>query len=803
MKIRSCASRSWAQAVALASGVSILALGISSPVAAQTSAEQAEAPAAPEGAADEIVVTAQFRSQRLQDTPLAISAVNAASMEARNQVSIADVANSTPSVSITANASGGGPAVPVITIRGIGQTDAIGGVEPGVGVYVDDVYYGILNGAVFELVDLDRVEVLRGPQGTLAGKNSAGGSIKLYSQAPDEDFAGSLELSYGSFNRTQVRGSLNIPIVDDSVMLRVSGVYRHEDGYVDRLDYRCVNPAATDVQLINPNSLNNNCVLGTAGGQDLAAVRASLRLVLADGIENTIIADRVSDHHGADAAVQLFQGPWAGGHDFIGGLQRYQNYASFVGYLGKPQQYQAFIGNNADQWGISNRFTAELGDDLNLTSITAFRETDAHGSHSSGLAPYTPIIQESQLHHEQFSQELRLSGSVGDLADFTVGAFYYRGDSLMPNHIDLLGGGFPGGGIGPDLYLANFRSLDPIDTTSKSGFAHVVAHLAPDLNLTGGLRFTSESKTYTFHRYAVDNGGHYILNDSIAALDGLSSRYSGERWDWRVAVDYRIVPEVMVYAQAASGFKGGGINPRPYFTTQAAPYDPETVVTYEGGFKSDLFNRALRFNVSAFFSEFSDMQLIVNQCDSVSPFPGAPCQQTTNGGSSELWGAEVEATLKPVDGLTIDASGSFLDFRYKSVNPATGIPIFNTLPFLVKTKVTLGAQYEIPLLGGVLTPRIDLNYQSGFEVDSVDQGTFHTPVGNLTAHVPSFTLVNARISYRPDDADWEIAATVQNMFDEYYFTNKYDFNTGTAGYASAQGYVGRPRTWEVGVKYRF
>jgi len=765
----------------------------------------------------EVVVTAQFRSQSLQNTPLAISAVNAATMEAKHQVSIADVAATSPSVSITANANGGGPAVPVVTIRGIGQTDAIGGVEPGVGVYVDDVYYGILNGAVFELMDLDRVEVLRGPQGTLSGKNSEGGSIKLYSKAPDNTLGGSAELTYGSYDRTQGRASVNIPIVDEKVMLRVSGVYRHEDGYIKRLDYRCVNPGATAIPLVDPNSTVRGCELGTAGGQDLAALRSSLRLVFTDNIADTLIADRITDHHGPDPAQLIFATGWSGAQNYITAPRSYTNFAAYVGYLGTTGQYQEFIGNDADQYGFSNKFEAGLGSALTLSSITAYRHTDAHGGEEGGLAPYTPFQQDTLYRHRQTTQELRLSGQVGHLADFTVGGFYYKGDALMPSHIDIQGGVQPNGGfVAPGVYLADFTTNDPIKTKSTSGFAHGVLHLTDALNLTAGLRYTSESKDYVFHRYPVDNGNIYALNALIGALDGTPSRYAGSRWDWRAAIDYRFNPELLVYTQVATGFKGGGVNPRPYFPSQAAPYNPETVTTYESGFKSDLFHRLLRLNVAAFYSNFNNMQLIVAQCDSISPFPGAPCQQTTNAGNSRIWGLEGELTAQPVDGLTVDASTSYVRFKYRSVNPATGIPLGNTLPFLIKSKVSVGVQYDFPILAGKLTPRFDVAYQSDFETDPVDQGSVlaaeGAPNASLTARVPGYTLANARLTYTPDKGKWELAASVQNLFDRFYYTNKFDGvptgitpgNPATSSiYNLAQGYVGKPRIVDVSVKYAF
>lgn len=770
---------------ALLAGVAAIALS-ATPASAQSSVASEDQSA---NMTPDIIVTAQFRSQNLQDTPLAISAVDSALMSARSQVSIADVAKTSPSVSIEPSASGGGPASSNITIRGIGQTDSIGGVEPGVGVYIDDVYYGILVGSVFELVDLDRVEILRGPQGTLAGKNSEGGSIRMFSKAPSNDLGGHVELTYGSFNRMQARAAVNLPIVSDRMMLRVSGVFRKMDGFLDRLDYRCVNPGATTVPLTTPGSINNDCVIGKAGGQTLAAVRAALRVVLSDDIENTITIDRQSDHREPDPVKLLFQSPsWAGSNNFLTAPKSYSNYATYTGHLGTPNLYQGFIGNNADQWGISNKFEAKISDSLNLASITAYRKTTAHGNQDGDASPYNVFIQETQFRHKQFTQELRLSGVVGDLADWTVGAYYYDGDSIFPSHVHIPGGFVVGGG-GIDL---DFITNDPIKSKSKSGFAHVVIHATDALNITGGIRYTDESKTYTFVRQAPDGGPAPI---AVAGLNGTSSTYKGNRWDWRVALDYRWSDQLLTYAQVATGFKGGGINPRPYFPSQAVAFQPESVVSYEAGFKSDLFDRRLRLNASGFYTDFSNMQLVVGSCDTLSPFPGAPCSQTTNGGNSKLWGVEIEATIRPVDGMTIDLSGSFLNFKYKSVNPLTGIPLGDQLPFLAKNKVAAGIQYEIPALGGKVIPRIDVDYRSAFETEPVNGSIAYA------SRTEARTLSNARITYKPDGGDWEFSAAVTNVFDKFYYVNKFDRTNPP--FFVASGIVGRPREWSVSIKRNF
>ena len=188
----------------------------------------------------EVVVTAQFREQNLQDTPLAITAVSGALLESRNQTNITEITNQAPNVTLKQQGAGYGPAMAAY-IRGVGQGDFNPAVEPGVGIYVDDVYYATLTGSVLDLLDLDRVEVLRGPQGTLAGKNSIGGSIKLYSKTPKGDDTGSLAATYGSRHRVDLRGSADFALADN-LFARVSAVSKKQDGYVDRVDYGCAFP---------------------------------------------------------------------------------------------------------------------------------------------------------------------------------------------------------------------------------------------------------------------------------------------------------------------------------------------------------------------------------------------------------------------------------------------------------------------------------------------------------------------------------------------------------------------------------
>ena len=246
---------------------------------------------------EEITVTAQFRSENLQETPLAITAVTGDMLEARSQTSIYEVAAQAPSVLLAPQAQANGSGL-IAYIRGVGQTDFNFALEPGVGLYVDDVYYSTLTGSLLDLLDLDRVEILRGPQGTLSGRNSIGGAIKLFSRKA-EGKGGNVSLTYGSYNRVDVRASGDFTLVDDKLFMRVAGVTKNRDGYVDRMDYGCSHPGSGVPTL----RLSDGCSLGTLGGISYTAGRLSMRWLASDNVELNVIGDITNDNSEAGADV--------------------------------------------------------------------------------------------------------------------------------------------------------------------------------------------------------------------------------------------------------------------------------------------------------------------------------------------------------------------------------------------------------------------------------------------------------------------------------------------------------------------
>jgi iron complex outermembrane receptor protein len=394
---------------------------------------QAQSPdSSPQGGAlEEVIVTAQFRRQNLQETPLAITAVSGDMLEARSQTSIAEVANQAPSVTLKANSAAYGPSL-AANIRGVGQFDFHPALEPGVGIYVDDVYYSTLTGSILDLLDLERVELLRGPQGTLAGKNSIGGAVKLYSRRPTGEGPGYVSATYGSADRVGVRASGEFAL-SNKLFARVSGVSKTQDGYVDVLDYGCVNPGS-GIPSVRPAG---NCLVSKQGGVDYQAVRGQLRFVPGDALEVNLIGDFTRDdrpiagtvltyaNYTGPGDINPFTTPRAFDSRFLCG--RFCNYSTYGSPADGPFQESRIPGRvDFEGWGVSGQVDWQPSDTLQLVSITAYRDYTSIFSNEDDLSPMTHSLGgPNTLDFHAFSQELRLNGSLGtNTIEYTVGGFY-------------------------------------------------------------------------------------------------------------------------------------------------------------------------------------------------------------------------------------------------------------------------------------------------------------------------------------------------------------------------------------------
>jgi iron complex outermembrane recepter protein len=402
---------------------------------------------------EEVVVTAQFREQSVQDTPLSITAISAAVLESRAQTSIADIANQAPNVTLKPQGAAFGPSLGA-SIRGVGQFDFNPALEPGVGLYVDDVYFATLTGSILDLLDLERVEILRGPQGTLAGKNSIGGAVRLYSKKPTGS-GGSVQATYGVRNRVDLRGSADFAIADN-LFARVSGVSKKQDGYVQRRDYGCDNPAS-GVPVLSPVG-QTDCVVGYDSNVNYSAARAQLRWVATDDLEIGASIDYTKDVRNPAGSVlvdvrnitnpNIQPVPGVTNLPLTAFLFPKGVNSNYASYYNPPATFRRLnaatlqpvvpavtsqaletrpqIGVDFSGWGAAGNIDWKLGERVALQSISAYREYDSYFANDNDLSPLASSLGFGNLAFHSFSQEIRLNGALldNDRLHYTVGAFY-------------------------------------------------------------------------------------------------------------------------------------------------------------------------------------------------------------------------------------------------------------------------------------------------------------------------------------------------------------------------------------------
>ena len=844
----------------------------STPQTAQNAPVGATHTAAAPDQLQEVTVTAQFRNENLQQTPLAISAVNAEALAQRGQTSLAQLTGDVPSVSLIPSTTAFGPSMSAF-IRGVGQYDLDPALEPGVGIYVDDVYFGTLTGSLLDLMDLDRVEVLRGPQGTLEGMNSEGGAVKLFSKLPDATASTNFDLLLGSRTHVEVRAGSNFALADN-LFVRLAGVGNFQDGYEHIFDFGCANPSfvataytgttgppgffgvsnpVTATYSVAPgfNTRANNCSLGTEGGTAYAGARISVRWVINDHLDAVFIGDLTNQNQENPAETLLYAGPapkvvngqLTEQSPNIGNItipttsgamlpydetkvpqiipnNPFSTFATFcmpaitnpvsIPGLGSNANQPAYCGENRTtlrSWGAQATVNWTANDALQLKNILAVRGYSSSWFEDNDASPWPVGLGGDTLGHHQLSEELRLNGTNFDkLLDWTLGAFYFSEKSVYSTHQDLW---YALDTVAPGLL--NFIQDDPITAHDRAGYLHSVWHVLPRLDVTVGGRYTSQDKDYTYVRLNPQGGtgGSATL---VGPLNGYTGHYAANRWDYRANVSYHFTDQLMAYGQVATGFKGGGVNPRPFFVQQAIHFNPETLTNFELGVKSTWLDNRLRVNVDGYFSQYRDIQLALLNCGfvpSIGATFGTPCALPFNAGNAHVKGAELETQLR-LGGLQVDVSGSYLDFQYVSLNyqPApilptcppgllcsvSGVTYGMVTPFTPKWQGNAGVQYtyNLPLTdAGTLTGRIDMSTRS--EV-------FTNAVNDIYNRIGGFTTFNARLTWEPPKGNWQIGLQVLNFTDKVYFLNVFDL--AAAGGGSVVGNPAPPLEVDVEFKHR-
>lgn len=776
------------------------------------------------GALEEIIVTAQFREQNLQDTPIAITAISGETLELRSQLVLTEIAAQAPNVTLTQAGVFGGNSLTAY-IRGVGQTDFIPSLEPGVGIFVDDVYYASITGAVLGLLDMERVEVLRGPQGTLGGKNTIGGAIRLITKKPSGERDGFVEAGYGEYDAIRIRAATNFTLAEGSLWGRISANALSHDGYVDNLDYGCTHPNSG----FPVNTQNADCVTGTEGGVDYVAGRIALRWQPNDDLDINFrfnIVDEDSDpipnvaFDFGESTAPIFDTAGLGFPfvlwDTAGNALPYSFGGQPIGvppgclYLAygpscDPQSpndlYVNYSTYEDTRSGLkiprektleSKDFTFTidwfLGNDFSFKSITAYRELDSGWGQDSDGAP-VPIAQIFQfVEQEQVSQEFRLSGGSADTFDWTVGAFYHNADTLV------------GGRVGLGYVDLDFLYADPVDTTNMAVYANGSFYIGERFEVNAGFRYSDDEKDYLFRRRNPDLSEIQPCigppgtpgnppSCLISEIDGELASFSDSRTDYRLALSYWFNDATMGYASYSTGFKGGGNNPRPFFNAQIVSVDPEELDTIEVGIKMDFWGGRARLNAGYFANDYKGVQSQFSSCPQFGAF-AFPCLATLNAGDADVSGFEIEFDAAITDNFLIDASLATLDFEWTSIESGANVDPNGITPFTPEFTWSLGAQYTATGTRGTVFVRLDANYQ-----DDIFTEASNTPA----AFIGDYTLLNGSVVFRTPDDRWSIKLEGKNLTDEEYLFYVLDGSAFGVDFGSPA----LPRTWMLSARRDF
>jgi iron complex outermembrane receptor protein len=713
------------------------------------------------------VVTARRTEESLQSVPGAVSAFNEASLERLQASDVTALQGAVPNVNISQGR--GSSNATNIFIRGIGQPDALQTFDPAVGVYVDDVYYSRIRGTQFDLFDLERVEVLRGPQGTLYGKNTIGGALKVVTRKPGDEFRAGVSAAYGSYNQMEFKGSVSGP-VSDTLSLGVAGLVAKRDGYVE--------DPVTGEEYNDKNTW---------------ALRAAATWKPTDDIRVDLSADYSRD----DAAMTVGQA--------TNTLTTILAVPLLV-VTNPPPKYDfktrttSGLPNSTEltHYGFAGTVTWNLSDSLSLKSITAYRnlETNDYIDIDATQLELGDVF--VGVNQDQTSQEFQLTYDGGP---WTVVAGVYWLNENISSHQEAYADDFLGAAFGNATFLRTVD--DDLETTSQAAYANVSYDLTETVQITGGLRYTKEEKTYSRTTSTFSSNVAFTANPAFA-FNGLSETWN----DVSPMVDVRWMPadNITLYVRGSKGFKSGGFNGRANNPGEQAPYDPETVESYEGGIKTTWAGGRYLANFTVFTNDYTDFQARVSGTVT-DPGTGLPSAELTviNAGAMKTSGAELELVARPAPGLMFDAQLGLLDASYEDFDDVRfaatgGSRAFQKPAFAPKWTARYGAQYVFDLAeAGSLTVGAQAKYRSEMAL-AIDNTATNSKVRLPGMWDDSVWLWDARIVW--DSADRRFSAGIygQNIGDELYKTDAQEFSS-VGGIRTA--YYGAPQTFTLRVSAKY
>lgn len=716
----------------------------------------AETAAADDGQGiEDIIVTAQRRETRLQDTPIAITALNAENLSERGVATVNDLAATVPNLTSTTGPQGSSDAN--FFVRGVGQFDVIVTNDPGVGVYVDGVYLGRTVGALIDSGDIARVEVLRGPQGTLFGRNTLGGAISVTSKAPElGGFGVTARGLYGSRDRVEIDGSLNLP-VGDAAAFRLYTFAREQDGFATRI--------FDGVKF---------------GRTERWGAKAQLLVQPTDALSITIGADYSLDKSNPAPSVNRAIAP-APFFPADAGLDRSDDF------------YTIFSSNEPaarnEIYGVSATIAYEFGG-ATLKSITAYRKLDGFSTSDPDGTGYRLYDQDVTTDQDQFSQEIQLSGKAfSDRLTYLIGGYYFREKADQ-----TLGLCFAPITPVPAARFNNcntWTQRNDQKTESYAIFGQASWAFTDQLALTLGGRYTWDDKSivsnhvFDFRPAGFQAAPGVVVPGFVAPIvTDLRDQASFKKFTPKVGLEYKPSDALLIFASYAKGFRSGGFNGRLIAPQTSVPvYAPDTNDSFELGFKSD-FSRSLRLNVTAFYSKYKGIQQTIS--DPVVQF------RVANAGQARLYGFEAELTAVPVQGLNLNAAVGYTNSAFQKVPVEVGPINGNRLPFSPEWTVALGAAYEIALQNEVtVTPRVDFRYQSR---------TFFSPFNLEFEQQAGYGLLSARVTVAGLAKGVTLSVYGENLTDKEYYT--FGQNALTAQ-GVAYSYLGRPREYGVTASFAF
>jgi iron complex outermembrane receptor protein len=739
---------------------------------------------------EEVTITAQRRAQNLQEVPVAVSAFTEAELERRQITRTLDLIAFVPNM-IGHNNTGVGTANSY-SIRALNNTESIATFDPPVGTYVDDVFMARQNANNFQFFDAERVEVLRGPQGTLFGRNTTGGAISIVMKKPGEELGGFAEVGFGEYDRKHARASVDVPIIDGKLLSKLSVFYAADDGFV-----------------------KNRTTGQTINGEKTYGVRGALRWFVSDDVTWDVSADFVSSDL---SNVVNFVAP--------GSSQRFNNTrlrtdTPLGPTLVSSRLQNVPLGNYTKSASLISNFTIDAWDDATINFISGWRQldqqfiTDSFDSITGAVfAPNnsyelvsarpgtaTPLVNDGE--HFQFTQEIKLSASAfGGKLDYVAGLFSFndRNDTSFANiSLPVTGNAT----VTQDRVMKN-------DTTSLAAYFQGDWHFTDKLTGTLGVRYTDETKEIEFipntSPIATRLFPPFTTADLVAA--GIPTKLTEKLWTPRLAVDYKLTDDAMVFASATRGFKAGGWNARANFGRLALSFDSEKVWSYEVGARTEWLDGQLRVNLNAFYMDVKDFQLPAGYAD---PQTNIINYLTRNFADMENYGLEAEVSWAVTDNINMFWGGGYQKAKYTNVDPtvlaqaencrnliAQGRPTTNICNVSV---ITPTGQIAEPVRAPEFTSTLGVNgtFSMGENLKlqpSVNwsyygdswAATANTPIGLNKSH----STFNAGVTLRNPDAGWSVTADCTNCTNTEYVVSFLVYP-----------YLNEPRRWMLRARYDF